>query len=570
MKPKNGRTKNQDYVNLLYSESDSDDPPDLKLPSFNNKPKKSRKKRSSLSLRSSTDQISDFKSSCTGHSILKFFIVIVILLALSVLGFMTFWLLGKVTELRDQIEAVVLITLIACIVASAGLIWMHFELKRDLDNLRDRLVSVEFESKKDNEEFIKIQSDVKSLNKTVQIIKQENLVFKKNLSQLALRFKNITDQSSKLTENLKSIQNLNKLSQIDTLSNTFAALGSDFKTFQKSISPTVDDLKKRVAALENKGGREVDTPVDSKDGESKLVSVRQTFIELHEDIDSLNKTILNTVNNLKTNISNRVKLLENSVTNVLENISSNKTSSGMLASVPTDNMKEQISAVINDMIKKKELTMLSTNNNMTSLQQQVSNLTSIVHEIMSNHSQIISDHSNMFANSQSLDIEDIEHQYQMLNKTVIKLHDDVEVLTSKLVGNTNKLHVVSTTVNALKQYIAHEENISSVLNMNVSSSVNPLSITTTPTSHTETSTQFTPVVIPTVKSYEDLVSKYEMWKSKSPDGHVGENELQNFMHSSTIEALKPYDVNGNGFSLEELVKATGLKKSDVPKDLQNM
>ncbi|KAK7495888.1 hypothetical protein BaRGS_00012878 [Batillaria attramentaria] len=90
---RNGKTSSQDYMNLLYSDSESDTVPDLRLPPLKGKkPKRSRRRNA------------ESESICSPWIVLNVVTVIVLLAAMVTLGVITYWALQQIRELKDQIN----------------------------------------------------------------------------------------------------------------------------------------------------------------------------------------------------------------------------------------------------------------------------------------------------------------------------------------------------------------------------------------------------------------------------------------------------------------------------------
>ncbi|KAK6180099.1 hypothetical protein SNE40_012310 [Patella caerulea] len=448
------------------------------------------------------------------------------------------------------------ITLVACIVASAGLIWMHFELKRDLDNLRERLLTVESQNKQGGGDVVKLQTDLSAVNKSLETYKLLNTKLLTNLTSLDSKYKKLIDTSSTLQKSLENIRNLEKLSQIETLAETLAGYGSDLKNLKKELTAKTDDIIKRLTSLEtaNKGDvKKSDSSMTSSSSSTpEIAHLQQQIQSLNHDIDQMNTTLLQKYDHFNTTIAQKVSLLENSTLKLIQEINSKSTDS----SVPA--VKTQ------DGVKDKEM-------NVTGRVASLSNLTALVYNLQSNLSQLQTDHSMFYDINHTLD--ELKTQtvssIQNLNVTVVKMNKEVDQLFTKLTDNTNKLHIVDKTVEGIKQYLGAKDNITS--SSSLSTATSSSFITPPVTSVTPPVTSVTPPVttessklirIPNITTYNDLQTKYNKWSVGKPNQPVQLEDLRDFMKESSIpssEAMKPYDKDNSGtYSLQEFSNALGL------------
>ncbi|XP_050403416.1 uncharacterized protein LOC126819431 isoform X1 [Patella vulgata] len=523
MKPKNGRTTNQDYVNLLYSESDSD-PPDLKLPPLN-KSKKSRKKSRGLPFKTPSDEI--IVSHCSVGTFLKIVVVLFLLASVSVLGVLSVWLMRQVTELKN-----------------------HLDL-------------VESQNKQGGGDVVKLQTDLSSINKSLETYKLHNTKLQTNLTNLDSKYKTLIDTSSNLQKSLENIKNLEKLSEIETLTRTLAAYGSDFKNWKKDLTAKTDDIIKRLTSLEtaNKG--------DIKKSESSMTSnpsstpeiahLQQQIESLSHDIDEMNTTLLHKYDYLNTTITQKVSLLENSTLKLIQEINSKAAGSSSPA----------VETRIQDGVKDKDI-------NGTGGVGSLSNLTALVYNLQSNLSQLQTDHS-MFYNINHT-IDELRTQttssIQSLNVTVVKMNKEVDQLFNKLTNNTNKLHRVDKTVEGIKQYLGAKDNITSSSSLSTATLSSPITTPVTSTIPLSTTESSKLIKIPNITTYDELKTKYNQWTARNQNQPIKLDDLQSFMKESSIpssDAMEPYDKDNSGtYSLEEFSNALGLHpvtESDVPPDM---
>ncbi|KAL8612034.1 hypothetical protein ACOMHN_012933 [Nucella lapillus] len=155
----------------------------------------------------------------------------------------------------------------SCLLACATLIWMHLELKRDFNHLRDRLQLVENKNAGTPEEFQALQSRLNLIDKSLSDIRTG----KHGLHSLNESIVNMQAQIVSLAAmQQKQQQTIQTSSSSDNshedVANTVADLGSglhsaqnEIKTLkdsQKTFTSQMSQLTAKVTVLENGSGRE--------------------------------------------------------------------------------------------------------------------------------------------------------------------------------------------------------------------------------------------------------------------------------------------------------------------------
>ncbi|KAK7495887.1 hypothetical protein BaRGS_00012877, partial [Batillaria attramentaria] len=158
----------------------------------------------------------------------------------------------------------IIVILTACILASATLIWMHLELKRDFNNLRARLALVENKNAGTPEEFQALQFRLQTVNRTLAERTSGLNSLNKSITDIKNRISSLETKTTQLQQSLPS-QGSSDIED-KALAKTVANLGSDLqstradveelKTQEKTCASQVADLSSRVGALEKPGGRE--------------------------------------------------------------------------------------------------------------------------------------------------------------------------------------------------------------------------------------------------------------------------------------------------------------------------
>ncbi|KAL8612035.1 hypothetical protein ACOMHN_012934 [Nucella lapillus] len=104
-KPKNGTTTSQDYMNLIYTDSDSDTVPDLNLPPLKGKKTKVKTKtRKNPTLQHQPVSVT-VKNACSTCTVMKIVVGTVVSGSMVALAVTCYWLMQQITDLRDQINS---------------------------------------------------------------------------------------------------------------------------------------------------------------------------------------------------------------------------------------------------------------------------------------------------------------------------------------------------------------------------------------------------------------------------------------------------------------------------------
>ncbi|XP_076463331.1 uncharacterized protein LOC143295491 isoform X2 [Babylonia areolata] len=281
-KPKNGKTSSQDYMNLLYSDSESDSVPDLKLPPLRGKKQRRRGLR-----RQSDDGV------CSLWMILKIIIFSVLLVSIITLGVVTYLTQQQISELKDHINT---------------LENKNADISEELKDLSTKLKSV-------NTTTVLGQKTVKygldNLNRTISSMQKQIT---------ALNATSAVPQKGN-TENTK---------ETETVAKTVANIGSDLghvettveslKSTQSSFTSQIKDLTSRITALERPGGREGgSTPSDVPDIEALLAEMNATFTHsLEQAMAQLDnqQTQLDAMGQFTQEVDGQVKNVSQAVANL--------------------------------------------------------------------------------------------------------------------------------------------------------------------------------------------------------------------------------------------------------------
>ncbi|XP_076441247.1 uncharacterized protein LOC143280478 [Babylonia areolata] len=181
----------------------------------------------------------------------------------------------------------------SCLLACATLIWMHLELKRDFNDLRDRLQLVENKNAATPEEVQTLQSKLNLIDKSLNDIRTGKHGLQSLNKSIVSMQQQIATLAAAQHQQQQSIQMSTANADDDgSLAKTVADLGSglhstqeDVKTVknsQKTLTNQLGELTGRVTLLESKHGRE--GGVSQSDTESLRLMVTQINSTLSQSI----------------------------------------------------------------------------------------------------------------------------------------------------------------------------------------------------------------------------------------------------------------------------------------------
>lgn len=171
----------------------------------------------------------------------------------------------------------------SCLLACATLIWMHLELKRDFNDLRDRLQLVENKNAGIPEEFQALQSKLNLIDKSLNDIRTgKHGLQSLNESIISMQVQ-IASLAATQQQQQQSIQTSNSHdNNHEDVAKTVADLGSGLHTAQNEISTIkesqktftsqLSELTTKVNSLENHGGREGGVSQSDTEGLQAMVT----------------------------------------------------------------------------------------------------------------------------------------------------------------------------------------------------------------------------------------------------------------------------------------------------------
>ncbi|XP_030836020.1 EF-hand calcium-binding domain-containing protein 14 isoform X1 [Strongylocentrotus purpuratus] len=170
------------------------------------------------------------------------------------------------------VPLVMFILTMGCMVITGGLIWMHFNLKQDLDNLRRSLEKVEIKADSASSQ----QKTILSLESGLD--KLSHLPEKVDVADIKINI---------LNKSLSAVQT--KQDELDSLKARIAVLEG------KTSSASVAELQQNVAELgsevEDLKGKHETQDAKVSDNEQKITEYEQRITELSNEVDTLKNQI---------------------------------------------------------------------------------------------------------------------------------------------------------------------------------------------------------------------------------------------------------------------------------------
>lgn len=148
------------------------------------------------------------------------------------------------------------IILAGCVMACAGLIWMQIALKEDLDNLKEKLHTMETSQKASSHDIPKLSEDLKTKQRKLEDIESGDRGLSKlwsNLTELNRKISLLDSAVNHLKANIKSASDLISLpTTVEELQKSVASIGSTLTSVQhdvKTMQTAVEDQRKETDLL---------------------------------------------------------------------------------------------------------------------------------------------------------------------------------------------------------------------------------------------------------------------------------------------------------------------------------
>ncbi|XP_063075607.1 EF-hand calcium-binding domain-containing protein 14 isoform X2 [Engraulis encrasicolus] len=196
----------------------------------------------------------------------------------------------------------VFIVLAACVIACAGLIWMQIALKNDLDNLKEKIHTMDSSQQMSSHEIPKLSEDLKSKQKKLEDLESGDRGLEtlwSNLTDINRKITILDSAVNQLKTTIKSAANLINLpSTVAELQKSVATIGSTLTSVQhdvKTIQTVVEDQRKErdhqknvMNGSDRKTGLKLDTLSERGVNSSTCDALKQEVVYLQETFSELN------------------------------------------------------------------------------------------------------------------------------------------------------------------------------------------------------------------------------------------------------------------------------------------
>ncbi|XP_060072292.1 EF-hand calcium-binding domain-containing protein 14-like isoform X2 [Ylistrum balloti] len=481
-----------------------------------------------------------------------------------------------------------------CLLACVALLWMHFQMKQDLDEMRDKISSVESRNQNGLGDYQDLRNKVQTVNQTIQGIKAGGDVqterMKQTLTNITYKIHQLSMTTESLQDGLKAAPEIKQIAaKVPVVVSTAAKLGVSVKSMQTTIDELLDFKKKTETELDALMDKTSTPTTSSGDSSSMNMNFQQDTLDkfnaMTQTLAAVNSSLWSKIDIWQQDFSQRqAKYIENA-TNFLK-MKMQKTSDTDLAlsgstSPPggreggdgehmTAELTDAMEAEVNDIVHQMVLDMDLMNRTeadskaLDSLLTKMDNVTAIVQTLRDQFNKVQKDHVSL-GKSDETDVEqadqmnelkqDVNTQIQDLNKTVQGLlHDFGAVSKHYLTMYSNQVKVMAT-VEGLKNYLGGMEKKLNQISEDHSGIPPP----PPPPPH------FPVVKIPGINSLSDLKTSFSRW-DKDGNELVSRQDMDGFMPEvPSEELLKPYDIDNDGlYSLDEMIAAFGYTEMEAP------
>ncbi|XP_060072291.1 EF-hand calcium-binding domain-containing protein 14-like isoform X1 [Ylistrum balloti] len=482
-----------------------------------------------------------------------------------------------------------------CLLACVALLWMHFQMKQDLDEMRDKISSVESRNQNGLGDYQDLRNKVQTVNQTIQGIKAGGDVqterMKQTLTNITYKIHQLSMTTESLQDGLKAAPEIKQIAaKVPVVVSTAAKLGVSVKSMQTTIDELLDFKKKTETELDALMDKTSTPTTSSGDSSSMNMNFQQDTLDkfnaMTQTLAAVNSSLWSKIDIWQQDFSQRqAKYIENA-TNFLK-MKMQKTSDTDLAlsgstSPPggreggdgehmTAELTDAMEAEVNDIVHQMVLDMDLMNRTeadskaLDSLLTKMDNVTAIVQTLRDQFNKVQKDHVSL-GKSDETDVEqadqmnelkqDVNTQIQDLNKTVQGLlHDFGAVSKHYLTMYSNQVKVMAT-VEGLKNYLGGMEKKLNQISEEDHSGIPP---PPPPPPH------FPVVKIPGINSLSDLKTSFSRW-DKDGNELVSRQDMDGFMPEvPSEELLKPYDIDNDGlYSLDEMIAAFGYTEMEAP------
>ncbi|XP_064604636.1 EF-hand calcium-binding domain-containing protein 14-like isoform X1 [Liolophura sinensis] len=357
--------------------------------------------------------------------------------------------------------------LLACVVACAGLMWVHLELKTEIDTLRGRIQSAENSNQGVPAELESIKSQLQDWNKTL-------LGYRSGKQGLEEVIKNLTTVSQQvkllqtlLTEIKKKMGQHPDESSMDgqNLAKSMADIGSDLETVKKQHAQLEDKTKKniqkledRVAQLENQLKMMVmpslpPTPAVASMNKEQTTELTLQLEQMQKELQTTNASLYGEINVIRQELSNHESQFE-----ALESQSSKKPVSINTTAIMV-NLRSELTTYIQSMLSNssKSAAPVVPDSVLDTIKDEVKNISVAVGSLEQqiNTEGSSADSVNMAKTLAVLHghINSTDNNVQNLNNSVGKLETTVEKLMHLYVEEKNVIMNLTHNVHGILRYV---------------------------------------------------------------------------------------------------------------------
>ncbi|XP_070195287.1 EF-hand calcium-binding domain-containing protein 14-like isoform X2 [Littorina saxatilis] len=367
----------------------------------------------------------------------------------------------------------------SCLLACATLIWMHLELKRNFNELKDRMEQVENKNAGTPEEFEALKMKLMSVNSSVAEIRSGKYgldALNTSIVQIKKQITSLQATTSKLQQSDQSTDSTDK--EHNALADIVATIGSDLNTAQSGITSVkakqtefasqLEALGNRLTAVENPGGREGGASVApaSTDVQKLLTQINATFTQsISKVVTDVNKlqTHMDAVDKFTQTMQDQMRNLTMQVSNVTQAHSQWQGSNSKVTDARAED--EPTQPVSTGALHELQGRMDHLQDSLEKIQTDHSNLTQAVDTstdtaALANVMQKLKEDQGdflLFRTEVFHDITSLNTSMATVNKSVGSLNKDVEDLFAKMGMAMTEISNVTSVVEGLTNFLQSQK-----------------------------------------------------------------------------------------------------------------
>ncbi|XP_069127533.1 EF-hand calcium-binding domain-containing protein 14-like isoform X3 [Argopecten irradians] len=364
-----------------------------------------------------------------------------------------------------------------CLLACVALLWMHFQMKRDLDEMRDKIFSVESRNTNGLGDYQDLRNKVQTVNQTMQGIKAGDDT---EMARMNQRLTNITNKihilsmtTESLQEGLKAAPEIKQIAmKVPVVVSTVAKLGVNVKSMQTTIDELLEFQKKTETELQTLMESVNKVTPTTAPGDSPSIDPEfqqdtlDKFSAMSQTLAFVNSSLWSKIDMLQQEVSHRQEKFMENATSVLK-MTTQKANSPTPSSGGREGgnggelsgqMEDQVYNMVHQMILDMNLMNRTEADSaaLDSLLTKMDNVTAIVQVLRDQFKEVQQDHDSIGKTGQSEganQLETIGTQIQAINKTIADLlHDFGGVTKHFMTMHANQVKLMAT-VDSLKMYI---------------------------------------------------------------------------------------------------------------------